>query len=237
MRIHLASFLVLAAACADQSPESTHHFPLPFHDGVVVPTGTSGNVPSQAFSFAPGTFNFTGPTAPGTGSVTSAPVADPNNQSPSYGTGAYDVTISGTHYTGAMQSEAMSVDDRMGSTYLVFGGYNLYTDASAVERVDQLVVIVEQSDFAVGGTVALDGVDRVALFATGPTSAQDPDLVGYRHVHRRRDRERRQPHRECRRRLRADRLDERWWRWWLRLRLRIDQRGQLHARHPGPRAR
>jgi hypothetical protein len=176
MRIHFASLLVLAAACTNEAAPPAPHFILPVKGtlGAIA----SGHVPTHAFSFAPGTFNFTGPTAAGTASVTAASVVDPNTQPSTFGGGAYDVTLSGTEYTGAMQSEAMSVDDGMGTTYLVFGGYNLYTDAASVERVDQIVVLVKQSDFAVGATVALDGSDRVALFGTGPASADRPDVVG-----------------------------------------------------------
>jgi hypothetical protein len=175
MRIHLAATFLLAGAACTADQADPHHVTLPPHGGI--PQPTNGQVPAPAFSFGTGAFNLTGTTTPGDFNVVAAPVTDPSQDPTSYGTGAYDVTIDPTNYSGALQSLAMTVDDGAGDTYLVFGGYNIYT-GPAGDQLDQVVALVKQSDFAVGATVALDGNDRIALFGTGDPAASEPTTTG-----------------------------------------------------------
>ena len=174
MHIRHAIVCLLATSCTNAVDHQ--QVKLPPNGGVRVPTG--GSVPGAAFSFAAGTFQFTGPTAPGNASVVGAPVTDDQSGPSSYGTGTYNVTLGATTYASAMSSLAMlTTDPDDGTAYLVFGGYREYTVGSD-DRLDQVIVFVKQSDFAVGATVALDGTDRVALFGNGLATAEEPDVMG-----------------------------------------------------------
>jgi hypothetical protein len=170
MRIQHALFLVTAAACTNQVD---HQIKLPpIHSG-------SGTLQVGAFGFQPGSFHVIGDTVPGNASFVAAPLTDMNGQPPpSYGTGDYNITLSSINYTGSTQSMALAFSDPMAGDYLVVGAYREYTDGSGVDTVDQVVVIVKQSDFAVGATVALDGNDRIALFGSGPATADQPTVTG-----------------------------------------------------------
>jgi len=143
---------------------------LPPHGGIHPPSMQRGQVPTTAFSFGAGTYYIAGPASPGSFDVASAPVTDPNTDPTSYGTGDYNVALTAT-YSGALSSLAMPFDQ-----YLVFGGYNIYTTAAG-DQMDQVVAIVKASDFAVGATVALDGVDRTAMFGTGSPNDPVPSLM------------------------------------------------------------
>ncbi len=167
--------LLVAASCTGGGTDPAH-VNLPPHGGIHPPSTQSEQVPTTAFSFGAGTYYIAGPANPGNFDVTSAPVTDPNTDPTSYGTGDYDVTIAPTDYTGALQSLAMPIDDGMGNSYLVFGGYNIYTTAAG-DQMDQVVAIVKASDFAVGASVALDGTDRIAMFGTGSPNAPEPTLM------------------------------------------------------------
>jgi hypothetical protein len=166
MRNSLALAFLLAA-CTGSDPG---HVNLPPNGGIHPPPPQTGQVPTTAFSFGAGTYYIAGPATPGSFDVTSAPVVDPNQDPASYGTGDYNVALT-TTYSGALSSLAMPFDQ-----YLVFGGYNIYTTAAG-DQMDQVVAIVKASDFAVGGTVALDGVDRTAMFGTGSPNDPEPSLM------------------------------------------------------------
>ena len=172
MRIQHAILCLLVPACTqDIEP----HINLPPNNGVRLPA--QGSVPGAAFSFGSGTFQFTGPTTPGNANVVAAPVVDEQSGPSSYGTGNYNITLAPTNYASALSSLAMLTEDPDGNPYLVFGGFREYTVGSD-DVVDQVVVFVKQSDFAVGATVPLDGVDRVALFGTGLATSEQPDIMG-----------------------------------------------------------
>ena len=170
MRIPHVLFLVTAAACTNPVD---HQIKLPpVHK-------TTGTLAVPAFGFAPGSFHVIGDTVPGNASFVAAPWTDQNGQPPAtYGTGDYNVTLSGTGYTGSLSSMSLTFSDPQAGDYLVVGGYREYTDANNVDTVDQVVVIVKQSDFAIGATVQLDGNDRIALFGSGPATADQPTVTG-----------------------------------------------------------
>ena len=162
-------FTLLLALTASCTGASTPQIELPPNGGLP----EQGQVPTSVFSFG-GSFTFTGPTAPGSASFVAAPISDPD-QPANEGTGSYNVTLDGTNFSGALGSMAFVIDD--GTEYLVIGGYRLY-DQAPKELLEQVVVIVKASDFAPNGTVALDGIDRVALFGFGEASAEEPEVVG-----------------------------------------------------------
>jgi hypothetical protein len=170
------SILLLAAACTNEATDPS--IKLPPHGGVRQPGKTTGNIPTQVFGFGPGTIQLNGPTTPGSATFTMAPLDDPNGPPPSvYGSGSYDVTLAPTNYNGSLESLAMLFSDPQVGDYLVFGGYNIHPGPNQQDVMDQVVVLVKQSDFAVGATVALDGEDRIALFGSGPPDG-DPTTMG-----------------------------------------------------------
>jgi len=127
-----------------------------------------------------GTFTFTGPTAPGSASWTSAPVVDLNGQPPATdGGGSVAITLGATAYSSStLDSVSFVVQDTNTTDYLALDGYYIWTDAANVENATEVVAIVLKSDFAIGTPIALDGIDRVALLASGPTRDGRPASEG-----------------------------------------------------------
>jgi hypothetical protein len=165
-----AYVLVLVAACTNTS--SNHDIKLPPNVG----TPSGGSAPA-GFSLGQGAFHFIASTAPGTANYADAPVTAMSTPPTMFGTGNYNVTLSGTTYANAQDTSAITFDSG-GTSYLAVGGYHLYTGSSSQQYVDQVVVLVKQSDFAVGATVPFDGTDRLAFFGSGLASAQQPDVNG-----------------------------------------------------------
>jgi hypothetical protein len=137
----------------------------------------------QAFLFGgSGSFTFIGPTAPGTASYANAPVFDPDTgPGPStYGTGAFSVSINGTPYTStpALETVTIEFNDPMEGDFIALDGFEIYSGPGGVDYANEITVIVPRSDFALNVPIALDGNDRVALFANGPANSDAPTLVG-----------------------------------------------------------
>lgn len=143
-----------------------------------VPGGGSGMTP---ISLDSGFFSFTGPTVPGTGSFTNAVVWDPfaSDMPPfgSGGVGAMEVDVSGTHYSVADADGFVArYTDDTGTEYLILSAFSEASDGAGGWVQTNLAVFVLASDFAPHTTVALDGIDRVAIFASGPESAPEPTV-------------------------------------------------------------
>jgi hypothetical protein len=144
-----------------------------------------GRVPGSGEGVTPvrldtGWFALTGDPVPGTAAITNAIVWDPfASDVPPFGTGGLgdaDVTVSGTRYLvhGAEAFVAQYTDEE-GTTYLILSAFS--------ERMvggewwqENVAVFVLASDFSAGGVVALDGVDRVGVFAAGPQDAPEPTI-------------------------------------------------------------
>jgi hypothetical protein len=167
MRTHHA-LLVFAAACTNNPTHPDIKLP----PNIGIPQG--GEAPPGAFPFGQGPFHYIGNTVPGNASFVDAPVTPADVMPTSSGTGNYSVTLNATTYAAPLLSNAMT----LGTDYVEVGGYHLYTGSDSQEHVDQVVVVVKHSDFAVGATVAFDGTDRLALFASGLASADQPDVFG-----------------------------------------------------------
>jgi hypothetical protein len=145
---------------------------------------TGGRVPGGAAGITPihletGWFELTGPAVAGTASITDAVVWDPfASDMPPFGTGGVgvaDVTVSGTRYEvrGADAFVAEYTDEE-GTAYLVLSAFSerMVGDEWWQENV---AVFVLASDFAPGGSVALDGRSR-GVFAAGPESLPEPSI-------------------------------------------------------------
>ncbi len=184
MKIQMTALAItLAAACTSDTTKD------PGNQTVTLPPG--GGIPTihrapQGMGSAPqlfdggGSFTFTGPTAPGNATYTNAPVADTSQMmSPATGTGSVDVTISGTEYAStALETIGFVMADDSGTNYAVVDGAYPYAGPGGTELMTEVTVIVLASDFAIGVPIALDGVDRVALFANGDPDAEQPTVEG-----------------------------------------------------------
>jgi hypothetical protein len=167
---------ITACTAGSQDPQGTVHLP-PNH-GIHPIQHVPGGGQAMLFGGG-GSFTFIGPTAPGTATYTDAPAFDPNGPGPSApGTGAMNVTINGTNFTSAaLETVALTFSDPMAGDYVALDGYMTYPGPGG-DYANEITVIVPRSDFALGVPIALDGNDRVALFANGPADANEPTLVG-----------------------------------------------------------
>lgn len=172
---------LFAAACGTESPDPGDDTP-----PVRLPPGGGINpiftVPSGGPSAFTGGFTFTGPTAPGSASWTDAPLVDFDGGGgpppDTFGGGSMSITINGTLYESpALESMSVAFTADDGTQYVALDGYMTY-DNAGVEYASEATVILLRSDITVPGTVELDGMNRVALFANGPADAMDPTLVG-----------------------------------------------------------
>ncbi len=170
-------FATLTAACATNAGPTDQVVPTPPEHGIRPIYNVPGGSAVAELLFGPGSsFMITGPTAPGTASFASAPVTEPESEPTSSGTGALQLTVDGQPYAApTLDSFTFLLDDPTAS-YLAMVGYAERPGPNASTLIDQVIVIVPQSDFAIGATVALDGNQRVALFASGDASADGPSV-------------------------------------------------------------
>jgi len=191
--LFMTSFFTLALAvsgCGETGARSGSRGPLgprgPIRLDRGTPPSSGGRVPGGSGAPVPirldtGFFLLSGTPVPGSASLTSAMVWDPfaSDMPPfgSGGTGAFDVTVDGTHYpvAGADAFVARFTDDD-GDEYLVLSIFSDTPDGAGGYWESNVAVFVRASDFAPHATVALDGVDRVAIFAAGPDTAPDPTI-------------------------------------------------------------
>lgn len=189
MRASLFIAIVIAAACTHSDRE-----PIPTDEITFTPRGTirggddappeTGRIPGGEAGVTPvrldtGWFALTGPAVPGTATFTSAIVWDPFvTDMPPFGSGGMgteDVTVSGTrHVVTNADAFVMLYTDESGTEYLVLSAFSETSDGAGGWWQSNVAVFVLRSDFAPGTTVALDGIDRVAMFAAGPSSAPEP---------------------------------------------------------------
>lgn len=144
----------------------------------------SGNAPDLGlgplYSNA-GAFTFPNGTNPGSASFTGALVMDPFNNVPptNLGTGAWSsIHANGNVYasTGA-DAVAAVFPDPNGVDYLVLSAFEEQTQPNGVVLGTVIHVIVLPSDFSVGGTVQLDGIDRLVVFAHGDINQPSPQVA------------------------------------------------------------
>jgi len=185
--VGLALILALVGGCA------TDRSSMPVEEITFTPRGpldpdptdrTVGRLPggsagAMLLSLESGWFELTGPAEPGTASLTDAPMWDPfNSEMPPFGVGGgtLDVTVSPEHYTASDGDAfvARFTDDE-GTEYLVLSVFS-ETLVGGEHWQNNVAVIVPLSDFAPDGTVALDGMDRIAVFAAGP-DGPEPTVV------------------------------------------------------------
>ena len=128
-----------------------------------------------------GSFTFLGPQVPGTASATDAPVMDPyGGPVGTIGTGAFDITIDGQNFQQNTTESiaAVFVDDSTGMPYMVVSAFHMEVNAQGQEIGTVVHIVVPEADAVPSSTVALDGNDRLALFATGDISQPMPSLAG-----------------------------------------------------------
>jgi hypothetical protein len=177
----LALVLVSAtlAACTAPSNDPSNHTGNPTLSTSVPPTGTHLVLPSLGGGMPQlqsGSITLTGDTGPGNATFTNAALwQDAGAGPPSFGTGSFSVTLASTTYASSDgQSMFATLPDNAGNSYLVIGV--MAPDASG-SRVQVVYAVVKQSDFAAGADVALDGVDRYALYVGGPYDSENPDTL------------------------------------------------------------
>jgi hypothetical protein len=160
------------AACS-QSPNNVQTQPPTSSTPSKVNLPSVNNPMAQQLS---GTITLTNNSGPGTATFTAAPVfnqdADPT-VAPSFGSGAFSVLISGTTYASTTAQSAYTTEpDESGNSYLLL---NLFAQDSG-NNGQELTVITPASSFVAGGTVALDGVNSVAVFGAGDVTQPQPSF-------------------------------------------------------------
>ena len=147
----------------------------------------TGNVPALQTSgrslpfFQSGRLSSAGATSVGNATFTAAPVVDPSGGVPPSGLGQGDFTnivVGGATYsdTGLASVGAVLEDDTF-TEYLVLSAFIESPQPSGVTIGTVVHLVVLATDFAPGGSVALDGQDRIALFARGDIASAQPQEV------------------------------------------------------------
>jgi len=127
-----------------------------------------------------GQIMLTGETGAGTASFTATPRWDDSRTdptaAPSFGTGAFALTLGTNSYSSTTPQSIFDVlsDDSSATQYLVLG---LLDQSDASNRAQMVYAIVKQSDFVAGADIALDGVDRYALYVGGAIDQDQPDTL------------------------------------------------------------
>jgi hypothetical protein len=126
-------------------------------------------------------FAFTGPPVAGTASFTNAVVWDPfASEAPPFGAGGIggiDATVGGARYAVTDGDAFVALyTDETGVAYLVLSVFSDMPDGAGGWFQTNVAVFVLASDFAPGATVALDGIDRIAIFAAGPDTSPEPTI-------------------------------------------------------------
>ena len=143
---------------------------------VVLPPLAGGAMPK----LQSGTIMLTGETGTGTASFTATPRWDESRTDPtagpSFGSGAFSLTLGTSSYAASAPQSIFDVlsDDTSTTQYLVLG---LLDQSGTSNRAQMIYAIVKQSDFAPGADVALDGVDRYALYVAGALDQDRPDTL------------------------------------------------------------
>ncbi len=169
-------FATLTAACVGSSEPADHALPTPPGHGVRPIYNVPGGGAAAALFGPGGSFMLNGPTAPGSASFTSAPVTDETTPPTTNGTGALQITVDGISYAApALETFAVLLSDGA-SPYVALVGYADRPGPNATTLIDEVIVIVPQAEAVAGATIALDGQDRVALFASGDSEADQPSV-------------------------------------------------------------
>jgi hypothetical protein len=175
MRSKFLVLTTLLVACASESAQPPSI--MPPNGGIRPVHGVPGGQSAAGLLFGPGSsFVPNGPTAPGTASFSNAPYSE---EPTSAGTGAFSITIDGQLYSAtAPDTFSLPLTDENGATYLGLVGMQERPGPNGTMLIDEVVVIVPESDFAPGATVAFDGNDRMAFFASGDEMADAPSVFG-----------------------------------------------------------
>ena len=172
-----SQFLILTfmAACGSESTQPPSI--MPPNGGIRPVHSVPGGQGAAGLLFGPGSsFVPNGPTAPGTASFTNAPYSE---QPTSAGTGAFSITIDGQLYSApAPDTFSLPLTDENNTQYLGLVGMQERPGPNNTTLIDEVVVIVRDTDFAPGATVAFDGNDRMAFFASGDEASDAPSVFG-----------------------------------------------------------
>jgi hypothetical protein len=139
-----------------------------------LPDGLGTAVPASLHTDV---FITTGPAVPGTASM-DAIVWDPlESELPPFdmsAVGTFDTSVNGVAYHATDgDGVAMLYTDHDGDRHIVL---TIFSDVTTSAGVDErnVAVILNASDYAPGAVVALDGDQRMAIFAAGPDTEPDP---------------------------------------------------------------
>jgi hypothetical protein len=123
-----------------------------------------------------GMITLTGDTGPGSATFSNAALwADDSGGPPAYGTGDFSVTLGTSTFASATgESLFATLPDDAGNSYLVLG---VMSEDEVAGRVQIVYVVTKQNDFIPGADIALDGVDRYALYVAGPYDSENPDTL------------------------------------------------------------
>lgn len=135
-----------------------------------------GELPDVGSLPLAGQFTFTGPTALGSASVDMAPVLPFDELPMSFGGGSFDVTVDGVNFASDTGDSVATVlpASLLGADFAHFG---VYLDEDASQLGTDVQVLVPAGDVVAGTTVALDGVERVAVFFHGDLSQPEPEIA------------------------------------------------------------
>ncbi len=179
---HLSVLAATLCACAqpdsvEPGPDPDRTVPMPPGAGIrPIHSVPGGSAVAQMMFGENASYMTSGPVAPGSAHFDAATYST-TGEPLGAGTGGFSISIDGTLYTATTDTMAFQVYDDPGTPYLALVGFD---DASSgtTSFAHQVVVVVPESDFAIGATVALDGNERMALYANGDPMKDEPDVVG-----------------------------------------------------------
>lgn len=153
----------------------------PTSEIVTVRTGQTPDLGNGPLFSSAGAFSTSGPVNPGTASYAAAPVIDwQSNTGPSsVGTGTWtSIQVGGSTYNSSNADAVAAIfPDGSGVDYLVLSAFTEELDPTTGVTIGTVMhVMVPASDFSIGGSVNLDGVDRLAIFARGDISLPEPQI-------------------------------------------------------------
>ncbi|MDX2086254.1 MAG: hypothetical protein SFX73_00335 [Kofleriaceae bacterium] len=180
MRTFCGALLLSLMACASESTTPPTITVPPDDTDTQTVYSVPGGSSAVALVLGEGTsFQFTGPTAPGSATFTAAPYEDfEQEETPQFGGGSLNITLGGQLYSATnLHSLATTITDAT-DAYLALSGYAESAGPAGTIHIDAVLVLMPKSDYVPGATIVLDGQDRIALFAAGNPENETADVYG-----------------------------------------------------------
>lgn len=136
---------------------------------LTLPTLSTASMPK----LRSGSIMLTGDTGVGTATFAHAPRFDYDAPNPTFGDGTFAIHVGNDTYSATTVASVFDIaEDETGTSYLLVGAMS-----ESPTRFEVVYTVVKASDLAGGASIALDGVDRWALYVAGPIDSDDPDTV------------------------------------------------------------